>query len=91
MGEQMKKRFSEEQIIKVLQRHENGEKAKDLCRELGVSSPTFYQWKQKFAGMEVSEAKRLRELELENERLKKIVANQSLDILMLKEVNSRKW
>lgn len=87
----MKKRFSEEQIIKVLQRHENGEKAKDLCRELGVSSPTFYQWKQKFAGMEVSEAKRLRELELENERLKKIVANQSLDILMLKEVNSRKW
>lgn len=87
----MKKRFSEEQIIKVLQRHENGEKAKDLCRELGVSSPTFYQWKQKYAGMEVSEAKRLRELELENERLKKIVANQSLDILMLKEVNSRKW
>lgn len=87
----MKKRFSEEQIIKVLQRHENGEKAKDLCRELGVSGPTFYQWKQKFAGMEVSEAKRLRELELENERLKKIVANQSLDILMLKEVNSRKW
>lgn len=87
----MKKRFSEEQIIKVLQRHENGEKAKDLCRELGVSSPTFYQRKQKFAGMEVSEAKRLRELELENERLKKIVANQSLDILMLKEVNSRKW
>ncbi len=87
----MKKRFSEEQIIKVLQRHENGEKAKDLCRELGVSGPTFYQWKQKFAGMEVSEAKRLRELELENARLKKIVANQSLDILMLKEVNSRKW
>lgn len=87
----MKKRFSEEQIIKVLQRHENGEKAKDLCRELGVSTPTFYQWKQKFAGMEISEAKRLRELELENARLKKIVANQSLDILMLKEVNSRKW
>lgn len=87
----MKKRFSEEQIIKVLQRHENGEKAKDLCRELGVSGPTFYQWKQKFAGMEISDAKRLRELELENARLKKIVANQSLDILMLKEVNSRKW
>jgi putative transposase len=87
----MKKRFTEEQIIKTLKRSESGEKVKDLCRELGIASPTFYSWKQKYSGMEVSEAKRLRELAIENERLKKIVANQSLDILMLKEVNSRKW
>lgn len=87
----MKKRFTEEQIIKVLSRHEAGEKAKDLAREIGIAEPTFYQWKKKFAGMTVSEAKRMRELELENSRLKRLVADQALDIIMLKDVNSKKW
>ncbi len=87
----MKKRFTEEQIIKVLNRHEAGEKAKDLAREIGVAEPTFYHWKKKFAGMTVSEAKRMRDLEVENAKLKRIVADQALDIVMLKDVNSKKW
>jgi len=87
----MKKRFTEEQIIKMLNRHEAGEKAKDLARELGIAEPTFYVWKKKFAGMTVSEAKRMRDLEAENAKLKRIVADQALDIVMLKDVNSKKW
>ncbi len=86
-----KKRFSEEQIIKALKRHEAGENAKDLCRELGIHQTTFYGWRRKFGGMEVSEAKRLRELEDENRKLKAMVAEQALDIRMLKDLNSRKW
>lgn len=86
-----KKRFKEEQIIKALKRHEAGENAKDLCRELGIHQTTFYNWKRKFSGMEVNEAKRLRELEDENRRLKQMVADQALDITMLKDLNSRKW
>jgi len=69
----MKKRYSEEQIIGVLKRLERGEKTRDLCRELGVSTQSMYAWKRKFGGMEVSEAKRLRVLESENGRLKKMV------------------
>ena len=87
----MKKRFTEEQIIKILNRHEAGEKAKDLSRELGIAEPTFYVWKKIFAGMTVSEAKRMRDLEAENAKLKRIVAGQALDIVMLKDVNSKKW
>lgn len=87
----MKKRFTNEQIVAVLQRLERGEKAKDLCREFGVSSPTLYAWKQKFGGMEVSDVKRMKDLETENLRLKKVVANLVLDNEILKEVNSRKW
>ena len=87
----MKKKFTEEQIIKVLNRARNGETAKTLSRELGVSDATIYVWKRKFANMTVNEAKKLRELELENTQLKKIVANQALDIVMLKDVNSKKW
>ena len=87
----MKKRFSEEQIIRVLKRNESGEKAKDLCREMGISGPTFYKWRSRFAGLEVNEAKRLRELETENRRLKQIVADLTLDVRMLKDINSRKW
>lgn len=87
----MKVRFTNEQIVAVLQRHENGEKAKDLCREVGISSPTLYVWKQKFGGMNVSDVKRLKDLEVENSRLKKMVANLAMDIEILKEVNSRKW
>lgn len=87
----MKKRFTEEQIIKILQRNRNGERAKDLARDVGVSQATIFQWKKKFAGMTVNEAKRLRELEAENARLKKLVADQALNIEVLKEVNSKKW
>jgi putative transposase len=87
----MKKKFTEEQIVKVLNRARNGETAKTLSRELGVSDATIYVWKKKFANMTVNEAKRLRELESENSQLKKIVANQALDIVMLKDVNSKKW
>ena len=87
----MKKRFKEEQIIRILKRNESGEKAKDLCREFGISTPTFYSWKSRFSGLEVNDAKRLRELERENGRLKRLVAEQALDIIALKDVNSRKW
>jgi len=87
----MKHRFTEEQIIKALTRNRNGEDAKTLGRELGVSPQTLYVWKRKYKNMTVNEAKRLRELESENTQLKKIVANQALDIVMLKDVNSKKW
>ena len=87
----MKNRFTEEQIVKVLQRHKNGEKVKDLARSVGVSQHTLYHWKKKFGDMTVNEAKRYKNLEAENAKLKKLVADQALDILMLKEVNSRKW
>ena len=87
----MKHRFTEEQIIKALTRNRNGETAKALGRELGVSAQTLYIWKRKYKNMTVNEAKRLRELEAENTQLKKIVANQALDIVMLKDVNSKKW
>lgn len=87
----MKKRFTSEQIVKVLGRAAAGEKTKDLCREIGISNATFYHWKAKFGGMEVNDVRRLKELEHENSRLKKLVANLSLDIEILKDVNSRKW
>lgn len=87
----MKKRFTEEQIIKIINRSANGESAKDLAREIGVSQHTIYIWRKKYKNMTVSEAKKLRELETENTRLKKMVADLSLDIAMLKEVNSKKW
>lgn len=87
----MKKRFTNEQIVGVLSRLEKGEKAKDLCRELGISSPTLYAWRQKFGGLEVNDVRRLKDLEVENSRLKKLVANMALDIEILKDVNSRKW
>ncbi len=87
----MKIRFTEEQIIKALTRNQKGESAKLLCRELGISQQTLYVWKRKYKNMTVSEAKRLKELEVENTQLKKIVANQALNIVMLKDVNSKKW
>ena len=87
----MKKRFTEEQIVKVVNRLAHGEASKDLAREIGVSQHTIYAWKKKYRGMTVSEARKLRELEQENTRLKKMVADLSLDIAMLKEVNSKKW
>jgi len=87
----MKKRFTEEQIVKALTRFRNGEKAGDLARELNVATHTIYDWRKRFGNMQVSEAKRLKELEAENVKLKKLVADLSLDVAMLKDVNSRKW
>lgn len=87
----MKHRFTEEQIIKVLTRNRNGEQTKTLSREFGISQQTIFAWKKKYQNMTINEAKRLRELEAENTQLKKIVANQALDIVMLKDVNSKKW
>ena len=82
-----RKRFSEEQIIGILKESEAGAKTKDLCRKHGISDATFYNWKAKYAGMTVSEARRLRELELEHEntKLKKLLAEAELDKAILKE------
>lgn len=85
------KRYTEEQIIGILKEHEAGAKVADLVRKHGVSEQSFYRWKSKYAGMEVSEAKRLRELESENARLKKLLAEAELDKAMLKDVVSKKW
>lgn len=82
----MKRRFSEEQIIGILKEHEAGVSAKELCRKHGMSDASFYKWKTKFGGMEVSDARRLRDLELENAKLKKLVADLSLDKMALKDV-----
>lgn len=87
----MKNRFTEEQIIKTLARLRNGTKAKALAREIGVTPTTLYAWRKKYNNMTVNEARRLRELETENTRLKKLVADLSLDNQMLRDVNSRKW
>lgn len=87
----MKKEFTEEQIVKALQRLKNGTSAPSLARELGVHSTTIYNWRNKFKDMTINEAKRMRELESENAKLKRIIADQALDIVMLKDVNSRKW
>ena len=87
----MKRRFSEEQIIGILKQHESGVKTPDLCREHGISQGTFYAWKSKFGGMNVSEAQRLKQLEAENSKLKRLVADLSLDIVALKDVLSKNW
>jgi putative transposase len=86
-----KKRFSEEQIIAVLKEAEAGAKVLDLCRKHGISDATFYNWKAKYVGMTVAELRRLRELEAENAKLKRIVADQALDISALKDLVGRKW
>ena len=86
-----KKRFSEEQIIAVLKEAEAGAKVLDLCRKHGISDATFYNWKAKYAGMTVADVRRLREPEGENAKLKRIVADQVLDIAALKDLLNRKW
>ncbi len=85
------KRFSEEQIIGVLKEAEAGANTKDLCRKHGISTATFYSWKAKYAGMTVSEARRLKELEAENSKLKKLLAEAELDKAALKDLLGRKW
>jgi putative transposase len=85
------KRFTEGQIIGVLKEAEAGAKTKDLCRKYGISEPTFYNWKAKYAGMTVSEARRLKELEAENTQLKKLLAEAELDKSGLKDLLNRKW
>lgn len=84
-------RFTEAQIIAVLKEAEAGQATKDLCRKHAISEQTFYRWKSKFGGMEVSEAKRLRELEDENRKLKQIVAEKELDNRALKALIEKKW
>ena len=86
-----KSRFSEEQIIGILREQEAGRPTAEVCRKHGVSGATFYKWKSKFGGMDVSDAKRLKSLEDENAKLKKLVAETMLDNAILKDINSRKW
>ena len=84
-------RYKEEQIIRILKEVENGISVSEVCRKYGVAEQTVYRWRSKYGGLETSELQRLRELEAENSRLKRIVAQQSLDIDVLKEVVSKKW
>jgi len=79
-------RFSEEQIIGILKEHQAGLGAKELCRKHGVSDATFYKWRSKYGGMEVSDAKKLKALEAENTKLKKLLAEQMMDVSTLKEM-----
>jgi len=87
----MKKRFTEEQIIKILKENEAGLGTGELCRKHGISAATFYNWKSKYGGMEVSEATKLRSLESENAKLKKLLAEAELDKAMLKDALTKKW
>ncbi len=84
-------RFNEEQIIGILREQEGGVKTADVCRKHGISSATFFKWKSKYGGLDVSDARRLKILEDENRKLKKLLAETMLDIAMLKELNSKKW
>ena len=84
-------RFTEEQIIAILREQEAGSKTADVCRKHEVSSATFYKWKAKYGGLDVSDARRLKVLETENARLKKLLAEAMLDNVMLKDIASKKW
>ena len=86
-----KSRYTEEQIIGVLKEVDAGAKLQDVVRRLGVTEQTYYRWKAKYGGMEVSDAKKLKALEDENRRLKQMVADQALDIQALKAVVAKKW
>jgi putative transposase len=84
-------RFTEEQIIGILKEHQAGLGAKELCRKHGVSDATFYKWRSKFGGMEVSDAKKLKALEVENAKLKKLLAEQMMDVSTLKEMLAKNF
>ena len=86
-----RKRFTEEQIIRILKEHDPGAKRADLCRKHGISEATLYNWKGKFGGMDVSEAKRLKQLQDDNGKLKKLLADAMLDNAALKDLLSKKW
>ena len=87
----MKKRFTEDQIIQILDEHRNGKTAKQISREKGIAIQTLYSWKKKYGEMSSDEAKKLRAVEQENTRLKRLVADLSLDNQILKDVNTKKW
>jgi putative transposase len=86
-----KSRFSTEQIITILKEADAGKRTVDICREHGITDQTFYRWRAKYGGMEVPEAKRLKDLEDENRRLKQLVAEQALDLQAMKAVVAKKW
>ncbi len=86
-----RKRFSEEQIISILREHEAGFATKELCRKHGMSSAAFYTWKAKYGGMDVSDAQKLRGLETENAKLKRLLADAMLDNAALKDLLGKKW
>ena len=86
-----KSRFGQEQIIGILKEHHAGLSAAELCRKHGISDATFYKWRAKYGGMDVSDAKKLKALEDENAKLKKLLAEAMLDNAMLKDINSKKW
>ena len=90
-NEKKGKRYTESQIIGILREVENGKAVASVCREYGVAEATVYRWRSRYAGMEESELKRLRELEAENRRLREIVAQQAIDMAALKDVLSKKW
>lgn len=84
-------KFTESQMIKALKENEQGRKVEDICRELGIHKATFYNWRKSYGGMDANQLKRLKELEDENSRLKKMYADISLDNVMLKDLLSKKW
>ena len=86
-----KSKFTETQIIKAIKENEAGRKADDISRELGISTVTFYKWRKKYSGMDASHLKQLKELQAENAKLKKMYAEQALQLEMAKEVISKKW
>jgi putative transposase len=86
-----KKRFTEAQIVSILHQQEAGKSVKDIAREHGISDATFYNWKAKYGGMQISDVKRMKDLEEENSRLKRIVANQTLEIDAIKTVLEKKY
>lgn len=85
------KRYKEEQVVRILNEVEAGKAVVEVCRKYGVSEQSVYRWRAKYGGMDVAELRRLKQLEEENRRLKAIVADQALDIQLLKEINSKKW